>query len=110
MAQMSLVVVEKRWVDFASAHIKALFFSATVSVVIYPTVYLFRLINFSPLFILAGTAVVSAIFLILIIRFAPVFFLGKEGLWLLNLLHNYLPKKLQLKHLTEYGKSSPETI
>lgn len=110
MAQMSLSIIGKGWIDFAAVHSKPIFFTGTVTSVIYLTVYVFRHIGLPPTILLAGTAAVSAIFLFVVIKFAPRFFLGSEGLWMLNILGNYLPKGLRAILLPENEKSSDKTI
>lgn len=110
MAQMSLSVLKESWINFANAHLHALFFAATTGAVVYPTVYFLRLFDIPHFLVLAGTGFVLIIFLFLTARYVPLFFFGKEGVQMLNLLQMYLPKWLRLNSLSKYEKSSINNI
>ena len=79
MAQMSLSIIGKGWIDFAAVHSKPIFLTGTVTSVIYLTVYFFRHIGLPPRYLACGNCCSFSYFSFCSYKICSAFFSRERG-------------------------------
>jgi O-antigen/teichoic acid export membrane protein len=95
MAQLSLNVSGMTWGSFFTAHAAALRLSLASGVIAWAAVSLLRHWHLSPGVrgLCAGSVALGC--MLLLVWRMPRLFLGRDGLWMLDVLRGYLPRRVQ---------------
>lgn len=89
MAHLSLRIISLTWKTFFVTQLPALLLSIVMGIVSWFIIKGLRFINFPTLGIIAISSIIIIIIAFLLLRFFPKVFLGKNGVWIINLLSNY---------------------
>jgi PST family polysaccharide transporter len=96
MAQLSLKIVDESWITFLNAHTNAFLLTAITSFITASTASLLRYNGLPDLVVVAVSLLVLGALLLLLMLRVPRMVIGKEGLWMLNILKDkYLPDRLR---------------
>jgi PST family polysaccharide transporter len=96
MAQLSLKIVDESWITFLNAHTNAFLLTAITSFITASTASLLRYNGLPDLVVVAASLLVLGSLLLLLMLRVPRMVIGKEGLWMLNILKGkYLPARLR---------------
>lgn len=95
MAHLSLSVSGMTWGSFFLAHAAPLRLAATSSVVAWGVVTLLREWDLPTAARLVGAGSASLTCVALLILCVPRLFLGPDGLWMMGVLHGYLPERFR---------------
>jgi O-antigen/teichoic acid export membrane protein len=103
MAQLSLNLAAMTWRSYWAVHIPALALTAVLGVEVWALAMALRNWGFSPILVLMTSAAVMLATLLLLLRYMPGRFLGQDGMWMLQTLTAYIPKKINLFRCLNLG-------
>jgi hypothetical protein len=84
------------WWSFLSAHVPALRLAAAVGIIDWTLATVLRHWDLPPAVRLILIGGVTLLAVLLLIHRLPRLFLGRDGLWMVELLGGYLPKRFRL--------------
>jgi O-antigen/teichoic acid export membrane protein len=90
IAQLSLDLTEVAWWDFFAAHIPALSLSSVILTALWVVVTVLRELHISPVLMLITSSAIIVIILLVFLQFAPKLAFGRDGLWMLRMLMDYV--------------------
>jgi O-antigen/teichoic acid export membrane protein len=93
MAELSLSVARSTWLAFWQAHLPAIRLTVVSFPFAWATATALRHSSLSPVAVLAGAAAVAVVAMLLLCWRAPRVFLGSDGLWILDALRGFLPRR-----------------
>ncbi|MGH9867886.1 MAG: lipopolysaccharide biosynthesis protein [Candidatus Polarisedimenticolia bacterium] len=93
MAQLSLQLADMSWREFLGAHAPALKLSLLSVALTWGSAWALRAMGLPAAGILAGSLVILAAGVALCARYLPGSVLGRDGIWMLRTLGEYLPKR-----------------
>ncbi len=95
LTHISLKFVQMSWVDFLAIHVPAVALTAVIGLVSWSMTTALRALGQSAILILPATALATLTCIVLCIRFLPSVFVGRDGMWGLQMLSHRLPATLQ---------------
>jgi PST family polysaccharide transporter len=98
MAQLSLKIADIGWAAFFGLHVPAILLACCSGVAVRASAALMLQWSSPPLVLLAGTTTVMAFTVTALILACPRLFLGRDGLWMIDMLRAQFPA-LQRFHL-----------
>jgi PST family polysaccharide transporter len=109
MAQLSLSVSGMSWRSFFSAHVPALRLAAAVGIIDWTLATVLRHWALPPAVRLTLVGSVTLLSVLLLVQRLPRLFLGRDGLWMVELLSGYLPKRFRPARLSVSGTAAGST-
>jgi O-antigen/teichoic acid export membrane protein len=94
MADLSLSVAGMRWLTFWRAHLPAIRLAVISFPVAWATAAVLRHWGLAPVVVLIAVACACVAAMLVLCWRAPRLFLGPDGLWMLDALRGFLPKRL----------------
>lgn len=91
MAELSLILAKMKWSSFITAHGSAIFLTLILGPETWWLAKSLRELNYSPVELLVISTTVVLMTFFLLARLMPRFALGKDGIWMLQMMLAYLP-------------------
>lgn len=95
MAQLSLQITQMSWGEFFKIHVPAMFLALLVLAETLVLAALLRYTGLGDLFVLLAAALAVLITVLGLVALAPQRILGRDGMWILDTLSNYLPTNVK---------------
>jgi len=95
MAQLSLILTDMSWSDFARAHVPGIALAGTIGLIVWVVVDHLRELEVSAIVVLIGVAMLSILSGLALCWLMPALFLGNDGRSAVRVLSTLMPPWLQ---------------